>query len=646
MRVRLHKFQAGGSIIASTYQPITVTPGAYAPSLQQAEQAITMAMQSGGQQQGASGKSDELTKKDLLQSIKGIDGLPSDVNFVINKISHDLSMAEILRNPITGQSPIDISDAYLQGIQYLNQVRNSKATFDNAYKSATSNGSINEAAITSSGLVVVKDDKGNLNTVTAQDYLNNKDKYRVQTNGDLLQARRMDPNFTFSDNILDIVENGASTEAIIKFINQFSSGLGTDTLQQQGYSKVAAQRVVNGLDIIQEAQKNGINLTGGIDGIYKTTKLTEDQKRQATEAITALYKMMPQNYRSLLAVKSGNAENPDKGVFDLITLMVDKSANNKVGYQVDKVKEASKKDGDSDSEGSLEKTKEGAAGQWFREQGEKTSFNLSLDGSQGFVVHGVVGGITDTSEKPIGNNATLSEVSNSSFGNGLDTNNATFGNGMRIDVNGSNKVIVDGTRLVSAELPIDPNSSTPKPDFDLLKKKEKADEVLKAKYNIDPDNYKNLTKSQWHYINTVYKQYDIPPRFDENTGKLLEQRWRRFGLLKGTLTQESLLGDVNEKYISKIDSSNQINNYQQLRRIKSGDNKYSFSNSIFGGDTLYQGTIFIPVTDSYMTMTSGSGKERTLAQQEAINSKDEATQIAIDNGGKPVQMFNMFNGQQ
>nr|DAR62452.1 MAG TPA: hypothetical protein [Bacteriophage sp.] len=42
----------------------------------------------------------------------------------------------------------------------------------------------------------------------------------------------MDPNFTFSDNILDIVENGASTEAIIKFINQFSSGLGTDTLQQ------------------------------------------------------------------------------------------------------------------------------------------------------------------------------------------------------------------------------------------------------------------------------------------------------------------------------------------------------------------------------------------------------------------------------
>ena len=176
MKVRLHKFQAGGSIIASTFQPITVTPGAYAPSLQQAEQSIAMAIQSGTQSGGSSkGSSDELTKKDLIESLKGIEGLPSDVNFVIDKISKDLSMAEILKNPITGESPINISDAYLKSIQYLNQVKNSKNTFDNAYKSATQNGSINEAAVTSSGLLVVKDSEGKMNTVSAQDYLKNQD---------------------------------------------------------------------------------------------------------------------------------------------------------------------------------------------------------------------------------------------------------------------------------------------------------------------------------------------------------------------------------------------------------------------------------------------------------------------------------------
>ena len=254
MKVRLHKFQAGGSIIASTFQPITVTPGAYAPSLQQAEQSIAMATQSGTQSEGSSkGSSDELTKKDLIESLKGIEGLPSDVNFVINKISKDLSMAEILKNPITGESPINISDAYLKSIQYLNQVKNSKNTFDNAYKSATQNGSINEAAVTSSGLLVVKDSEGKMDTVSAQDYLKNQDKYILQTNGDLLQMRRMDPKLTFSDSVLDIVENGVSTKTITEFINQFSSGLGTDTLQQQGYSKIQSQRISNGINIIQEA---------------------------------------------------------------------------------------------------------------------------------------------------------------------------------------------------------------------------------------------------------------------------------------------------------------------------------------------------------------------------------------------------------
>ena len=53
--------------------------------------------------------------------------------------------------------------------------------------------------------------------------------------------RRMDPSLTFSDGLLDIVENGVGTKKITEFINQFSSGLGTDTLQQQGYSRVQSQ---------------------------------------------------------------------------------------------------------------------------------------------------------------------------------------------------------------------------------------------------------------------------------------------------------------------------------------------------------------------------------------------------------------------
>lgn len=641
MKVRLHKFQAGGSIIASTFQPITVTPGAYAPSLQQAEQSIAMATQSGTQSGGSSkGSSDELTKKDLIESLKGIEGLPSDVNFVIDKISKDLSMAEILKNPITGESPINISDAYLKSIQYLNQVKNSKNTFDNAYKSATQNGSINEAAVTSSGLLVVKDSEGKMNTVSAQDYLKNQDKYILQTNGDLLQMRRMDPKLTFSDSVLDIVENGVSTKTITEFINQFSSGLGTDTLQQQGYSKIQSQRISNGINIIQEAQKNGINLTGGIDGLYKTTKLSEDQKRQASEAVTALYKMMPTNYKSLLAIKSGNAENPDKGVFDLITLMIDKNSSNKIQYQIDKEKEGKDSTEESSSDGvSSDKIKSSSVEQWFRGMGEQKQFNISLDGSQGFIVKGNTMG-ADDSGHPIGI-STLQGLSSSSFGKALDINNATFGNGMRIDVNGSGKVIIDGNSITGVELPIDTSDPTPKPDFNLLKLKEQADNLLATKYNIqNPDDSTKLTKAQLHQINVVYRQEGLPQKYDENTGQLIQQRWKRFALVKGTTTQEAIMGDVDKKYIRKIEKDNEISNYQTARRKLTGDEKYQFSDSWFGGDNLYQGTIFIPVTDSYIRATAGQDSTRTVGQTNNINQLEQSTLQGINLGRPPMQIGN------
>lgn len=641
MKVRLHKFQAGGSIIASTFQPITVTPGAYAPSLQQAEQSIAMATQSGTQSEGSSkGSSDELTKKDLIESLKGIEGLPSDVNFVIDKISKDLSMAEILKNPITGESPINISDAYLKSIQYLNQVKNSKNTFDNAYKSATQNGSINEAAVTSSGLLVVKDSEGKMDTVSAQDYLKNQDKYILQTNGDLLQMRRMDPKLTFSDSVLDIVENGVSTKTITEFINQFSSGLGTDTLQQQGYSKIQSQRISNGINIIQEAQKNGINLTGGIDGLYKTTKLSEDQKRQASEAVTALYKMMPTNYKSLLAIKSGNAENPDKGVFDLITLMIDKNSSNKIQYQIDKEKEGKDSTEESSSDGvSSDKIKSSSVEQWFRGMGEQKQFNISLDGSQGFIVKGNTMG-ADDSGHPIGI-STLQGLSSSSFGKALDINNATFGNGMRIDVNGSGKVIIDGNSITGVELPIDTSDPTPKPDFNLLKLKEQADNLLATKYNIqNPDDSTKLTKAQLHQINVVYRQEGLPQKYDENTGQLIQQRWKRFALVKGTTTQEAIMGDVDKKYIRKIEEDNEISNYQTARRKLTGDEKYQFSDSWFGGDDLYQGTIFIPVTDSYIRATAGQDSTRTVGQTNNINQLEQSTLQGINLGRPPMQIGN------
>ena len=271
--------------------------------------------------------------------------------------------------------------------------------------------------------------------------------------------------------------------------------------------------------------------------------------------------------------------------------------------------------------------------------GEQKQFNISLDGSQGFIVKGNTMG-ADDSGHPIGI-STLQGLSSSSFGKALDINNATFGNGMRIDVNGSGKVIIDGNSITGVELPIDTSDPTPKPDFNLLKLKEQADNLLATKYNIqNPDDSTKLTKAQLHQINIVYRQEGLPQKYDENTGQLIQQRWKRFALVKGTTTQEAIMGDVDKKYIRKIEEDNEISNYQTARRKLTGDEKYQFSDSWFGGDNLYQGTIFIPVTDSYIRATAGQDSTRTVGQTNNINQLEQSTLQGINLGRPPMQIGN------
>mgnify|MGYP003601785290 FL=1 len=47
------------------------------------------------------------------------------------------------------------------------------------------------------------------------------------------------------------------------------------------------------------------------------------------------------------------------------------------------------------------------------------------------------------------------------------------------------------------------------------------------------------------------------------------------------------MGDVDKKYIRKIEEDNEISNYQTARRKLTGDEKYQFSDSWFRGDDLY-----------------------------------------------------------
>lgn len=638
MKIKFSKYQNGGSLITSTFTPVMATPGAYGPNLEAFEQSLARDLQLGAPKKEKENDG-ELTQKDLLESFKGIDGLTNDVNFVLNQIQHKMSLSEVLKDPITGSSPINLTSTYLEGLQYLNNVKQSKEAFNKAYDKSVQNETINEIAITSTGGVVVNTEAG-IKTVSTAEYFNNRDKMQALTNGDLLQLRKTDPKMKFADGLLSIVDQGVSTKTIYSLINDFSSNLGTDKLTKEGYSKIEANNITNGLEILKEAHNNGIDTTGGLDGLFKSTNITEHQKRQVTSALEALYKMLPTNYRSLLAVKSGNAENPDKGVFDMLTLIMGSKTKTTLEFKIDDQtsKEGGSGDG-SNGSGSGSKRKATAAEAWLQGAGEQREFNISLgEGNLEFNVRGNTMNMTDTSGNNLGT-TTLHKVTSSGFGGILNVKDATIAGGNRIDINGSGKVIVDD-QVTLVELPVDKSvKGIIRPDLDLLRRQQEANNKLKQ-MGIDASApVEKLSAEQKQKINQVYRANTLPPKYD-SMGAVIPSNYKPFGIVEGSLTDDAVEGEVNEKYVRNIDDEKARRSYETMRQ-QMGDKEFELDDPWLGfigsGDKLYKTTIFIPVSPSYMSAVYGNGNTNNPKQGELMdmNRKDRVRQELLENGYKP-----------
>ena len=53
--------------------------------------------------------------------------------------------------------------------------------------------------------MIVKDSDNNIRAISPTEYFKNKDKYRIQTNSNLLYSREHDPNMAFQNSLLEIV---------------------------------------------------------------------------------------------------------------------------------------------------------------------------------------------------------------------------------------------------------------------------------------------------------------------------------------------------------------------------------------------------------------------------------------------------------
>ena len=292
MKLKIQKFQIGGEFasLAVNYIPTSAstTAGAYAP-------AVATGSESSSKSSSKSEK-DELSMKDILKVFENVKGLPIDVQYVIKDFKEMFDDDTLFS--LSGKPSFSaLVGYYLSSVGKFNALMHSKELYDEARKELIANNSLDEIAIDRNGQIVVATEDG-IDVKSLKDIKNGN--YTPLTNRELLNLRQT--KLPFGDSIYNTM-TGVGMEDIIKKINSIAHSFGTSESKIEGYTVKQSNAIKSGLTALQEAQ--GIEASAmTIDGLYKNSVISKDQKYQAQYAMKAIYDSLSPQERTLLSIRS------------------------------------------------------------------------------------------------------------------------------------------------------------------------------------------------------------------------------------------------------------------------------------------------------------------------------------------------------
>lgn len=600
------KYQAGGGLPFVGFTPVFATSERGVPAKAAKEDKES--------------KNADLTTKDILELLKDIDGLPSDIN-AIQSLMSDFVISDKM-DPLGLDSSSSIAARYMSLIGKIKVAKSNKEWYDKAYERLRSNNALNELAVDSRGSFIGMNRDGDFARFTAQQIASGDvGDYQMLTNSELLNIRANTALAPFDANIIMEAANGISMDQINDHINKVIQGLGSEKTQTQVFGD-QSKEVLAGLRQLQyAAQEVGQDLS--ISQLYEASVFTETQAQQATLALNYLYKTLPSNMQALLFAKAGSAEGAQQLIKSLIdsklskTTKLEFSPKNKPGSS----SSGTKKTGNILVDG-LELSPAQMLQQGF---GERQSVLIQDKSSGGIHVEAITMPITNKGGDPVGA-TTLEGVATSQYGGLLDFNNASMG-GKTIPFEGRRNIAVDGSKIYSMYLPIDQDEFIKGniiPDIDLIDKVNAINKQIKEKQVTDPN-----------VINQMYVDAGLPVYLNGD-GTVVPQYYRRFGVLNGTAIDNAFGKDfVGSDYLKEIDDEDIINgalsvmNYGRSKEDRVEYDAKSFFN--FGGllgeyDSVYQGTIFIPMSNDVFLGIVGSGNTITSNDANNLEAKQQQQQ--------------------
>lgn len=601
------KYQAGGGLPFVGFTPVFATSERGVPAKATKEDKES--------------KNADLTTKDILELLKDVDGLPSDIN-AIQTLMSDFVIADKM-DPLGLDSSSSIAARYMSLIGKIKVAKSNKEWYDKAYERLRSNNALNELAVDSRGSFIGMNREGDFARFTAQQIASGDvGDYQMLTNSELLNIRANTALAPFDANIIMEAANGISMDQIDDHINKVIQNLGTDKSQTQVFGD-QSKEVLAGLRQLQyAAQEVGQDLS--ISQLYEASVFTESQAQQATLALNYLYKTLPTNMQALLFAKAGSAEGAQQLIKSLVdsklskTTKLEFSPKNKPGASSSS---STKKTGNILADG-LELSPAQMLQQGF---GERESILIQDKSSGGIHVEAITMPVTNKGGDPVGS-TTLEGIATSQYGGILDFNNASMG-GKTIPFEGRRNIAVDGSKIYSMYLPIDQDEfikGNIVPDIALIDKVNTINKQIKEKQITDAN-----------VINQMYMDAGLPVYLNGD-GTVVPQYYRRFGVLNGTAIDNAFGKDfVGSDYLKEIDDEDIINgalsvmNYGRSKEDRIEYDAKNFFN--FGGllgeyDSVYQGTIFIPMSNDVFLGIVGSGNTITSNDANNLEAKQQQKQ--------------------
>lgn len=516
------------------------------------------------------------------------EGIPSDVDRFLEETN---LFGNSLFNSI--ESP---ELKYKTILKLLPRIKYENDRLQQAIKQVEQNAGLGEIAVTSYGYVLAGDSEGKINKKLIQD-VDLKNEYLL-TNSDLINLRINDPTKAFNTEISNTIGNGIGMVKIQEYIKGAIEKLGTTTYSKEGYVNKNNLQILQG---IKEIQEN--------DGLLSVKEQYSNQSKQAQMAIAYIISSLPKN---MLTVLQANAayrlnDNSIKGVEKIISHLVQSnlSESSLESLTFKPVTDGKTSSGKKKSNGiDLQAPETLLLG-----MGETKNYPINMGTSDYMNVKGYSSLLVDKDGTPLANN-TVQDVMSGQYGSLLDWNNIYMGN-QAINPNQLNKIALNGNRIVAADLPIDKEAASRgniKPDLDMLKRKEQADEYIRQN-NITDKNQ----------INQIYssKEYNLPIMYNSN-GDLNYTDWARFSMLTGYADKQAFSSNAEDLddnvLLNQIDDENLENGIKAV--LKKADKDYVDSSS-WGDSNIFLGTIFIPMSNNAIMTSLGSKNYFQLPEKSA-----------------------------